>query len=380
MRAIHEKITGISDIDWFDLADECGLEVHPDQLRKMGAGVRLVYEAGMLALQGDAPLEDPCEIQRLRDLRREINEGRRADARSEALREAVANAAKDLPPVQIFVPSTAQGFADRSLVLAIGDFHYGAEWSVKGLHGETLNAYNPEVFAQRMEALLDQLYTIIKKEQITHVDLLMCGDSLDGMLRNSQLMKLRYGVVESCMRLAEYMTQWIATLSSHGQVTVAAYNVDGNHGEIRPLASKRGEFEGENLEKILTWYLHARFADCEGVKVDPISETRKLIEIQGYNFLMTHGDGSAKGLDALAKQAMLLYGERIDFFICAHRHREQEAITGYTDDGNALVLRIPSLCGMDGYAQALGYGGKPGALALIMERGYGRRCMYPIML
>lgn len=231
-----------------------------------------------------------------------------------------------------------------------------------------------------MEALLNQVYAILHKEQITHVDLLICGDSLDGMLRSSQLMKLRYGIVESCMRLAEYMTQWIAKLSSTAQVSVSVYSVDGNHGEIRPLGSKRGEFEGENLEKIITWYLHARFEDSDCVIIDPVSETRKLIEIQGCNVLMTHGDGSTKGLDALAKQAMLLYGERIDFFICAHKHREQEAITGYTDDGNALVLRIPSLCGMDGYAQTLGYGGKPGALALVMEHGYGRRCMYPITL
>lgn len=124
-------------MDWIDLANESGMEVHPDQLRKMGAGVRLVHEAGMLSLNGDAPLDDPYEIQRLRDLRREINEGRRADARSEALREAVVSAAKDIPAIEISYAPSKQESLPRSLVLAIGDFHYGAEWLVKGLHGET---------------------------------------------------------------------------------------------------------------------------------------------------------------------------------------------------------------------------------------------------
>ena len=32
------------------------------------------------------------------------------------------------------------------------------------------------------------------------------------------------------------------------------------------------------------------------------------------------------------------------------------------------------------YAQRLGYGGQPGALAMVIERGYGRRCSYPIIL
>lgn len=50
------------------------------------------------------------------------------------------------------------------------------------------------------------------------------------------------------------------------------------------------------------------------------------------------------------------------------------------DDGNTLVMRVPSVCGMDRFAQKLGYGGKAGALAMVMEKGYGRQCVYPIML
>lgn len=205
----------------------------------------------------------------------------------------------------------------------------------------------------------------------------MCGDSLDGMLRASQLMKLRWGIVESCMRLAECLTRWIAKLAEHASVSV--YSVDGNHGEIRPLGSKRGEFENENLEKVVTWYLHSRFEGCDAVRVDPVSETMKLVDIQGFSLLLTHGT-NAKTLESLAKQTLLLYGKRIDFILCAHKHKEQESVTGYTDDGNSLVIRVPSLCGMDGYAKSLGCGGKAGATAMVMERGYGRRCVYPILL
>ena len=84
--------------------------------------------------------------------------------------------------------------------------------------------------------------------------------------------------------------------------------------------------------------------------------------------------------DINSVQALLLYNEKIDFMICGHKHRERELVSGYTASGNSLILRIPSLCGMDDYAQKLGYGGQPGALAMVLERGYGRRCVYPIML
>ena len=103
------------------------------------------------------------------------------------------------------------------------------------------------------------------------------------------------------------------------------------------------------------------------------------MKVRGYAILLSH-DTDTRTLEEAAKQAMLLYNERIDFMICGHKHRERELVSGYTDSGNSVILRVPSICGMDDYAQRLGYGGQPGALAMVIERGYGRRCSYPIIL
>jgi len=112
----------------------------------------------------------------------------------------------------------------------------------------------------------------------------MAGDSLDGMLRASQLSKLRWGMVESCVRFSEYMTAWIDTLSEFANVEV--YNVDGNHTETRPLGSKRGEFENENLEKIVTWFLEARFVGGERVTIHSPSEKMRLFTVCEQSFLL----------------------------------------------------------------------------------------------
>lgn len=74
----------------------------------------------------------------------------------------------------------------QTLVLCVADCHFGAEWTVRGLRGETLNHYDPEVFYDRMDELLTRIREILEREQIGEVQLLLCGDSLDGMLRNSQ--------------------------------------------------------------------------------------------------------------------------------------------------------------------------------------------------
>ena len=282
-----------------------------------------------------------------------------------------------MPPIAISERSVVGTIGKRTLVLCIADCHYGAEWIVRGLRGEILNRYNPEVFAERLDSLLIQVRDIIERESISDVQLLLCGDSLDGMLRPSQLMKLRWGVIESCMRFSEHMSQWIAALSQYATVSVCG--VDGNHTETRSLNSKRGDFPGENLEKVIFWFLSERLKDVSGVFVDGVTEQQKHLTVQGFNILLTHGT-DIKSLENAAKQTMLLYGEPIDYLICGHKHREQEYVSGYTDQGNSVVIRVPSVCGMDEYAQRLGYGGKPGALAMVLEAGYGRRCIYPISL
>ena len=282
-----------------------------------------------------------------------------------------------MPSISIGEHSPAFAIGKRTLVLCIADCHFGAEWIVRGLRGEILNRYNPEVFAERMDDLLLQVRDIIDHESISDVQLLLCGDSLDGMLRPSQLMKLRWGVIESCMRFSEHMAQWIAALSQYATVSVCG--VDGNHTETRSLNSKRGDFPGENLEKVIFWFLAERLKDVPGVLVDSVTEQQKHLTVQGFSILLTHGT-DIKSLENAAKQTMLLYGESIDYLICGHKHREQEYVSGYTDQGNSVVIRVPSLCGMDEYAQRLGYGGRPGALAMVLEAGYGRRCIYPISL
>lgn len=71
-------------------------------------------------------------------------------------------------------------------MVCIADCHYGAEWRIVGLNGEVVNEYNPDVFEERMLRLLEQVQAVSARENIWDVVLLLCGDSLDGMLRPNQ--------------------------------------------------------------------------------------------------------------------------------------------------------------------------------------------------
>ncbi len=380
VRQIADKKQGAVDTDWSEICDQFDLSVNAETLRKAGVGIKLAADANML---GETAVSVDLsggyvERQKMRDLTRQVNAMYRTESRSELLREQVAEAVKNLPSFS-FTTYTEYNPNEnnRSLVLGFGDFHYGADINVRGLKGETLNEYNHVVFERRMEKLFHEVVKIIRQEDVHTIYLMLVGDLIDGLLRQSQQMRLEFGLIESTIRLSEYMAFWIAQLSDYAEVHVHA--ALGNHSEIRPLKSKNREFEEENLEKIIMWYLHERLKDSHNIFVDADCNRYTLIDVQGFSFLILHGDGE-KNIPLIAQDAINMYAEPIDFFICGHRHKEQEYPMGMTDSGNSVIIRVPSICGTDKYAQSKGYGGRPGAIAMVIERGYGRRCVYPIQL
>ena len=104
----------------------------------------------------------------------------------------------------------------------------------------------------------------------------------------------------------------------------------------------------------------------------------QMIDVCGYQFLLTHGQGV--NIESMARDSVNLYNKQIDVFMVGHLHKSQTFQSGIMNGSNVYVERVPSLCGMDPYAQSKGYGGAAGATAILMEEGYGRRCVYPIVL
>jgi len=383
MEMLAKKL-GESDMDWADMVEKYSLDLSPDTIRKGAVGVKLAMDAGCLDIY-DKPVPEPqppdgyqrfAERQKLRDTASVAAKLFREQSRSELLRETLAEAIGRLPEIKAeLLPLYESG--EKSLALAIGDFHYGADITVRGLFGEPLNVYNSRVFEERMDNLLGQTANILAREQLSDVSLFIVGDMLDGMLRQTQLSRLEFGAVDGAMRLAEYLSKWIAELSRGARVRV--HCVTGNHGETRPLGSKKGEFEDENLERVVIWYAESRLEGNARVSFPQKPDKMLLTGVQGFQFLLFHGD-NGRAVGDIAKESVNLYGVPIDFFICGHRHSEAETPFGVTGDGNSVVVRVPSVCGMDKYAQSKGYGGRPGATAMVIEKGYGRRCVYPIRL
>ena len=379
-----DKKKGENDKDWSELVSEYDLDCNPETLRKAGVGIKMACDAGMDFVSHEKEAVDRgfVERQKLYDIQRGIRKDMRELSRTEMLCEALRNAIRGLPDIKpgkcsVCAPKTAG--ASRELVVGMGDFHYGAEFTVNGLCGEEINRYDSYVFDKRMAMLMNYIASIASKEKPDQITIMIVGDMLDGMLRQSQLQRLEYGVVESAIRLSETLAQWLADLEDIVLLPIRVYAVRGNHGEIRPLGSKAGQFPEENMERIVMHYLHSRFEDDEWIVIwEGDAPMTQMVNVCGYTFMMTHGQGV--NIESIARDSVNLYNKPIDVFMVGHLHKGQTFQSGIMDGTNVFVERVPSLCGIDPYAQSLGYGGQPGATAILMEEGYGRRCVYPIVL
>ena len=384
VQEILDKKNGDNDKDWSEIVSDFDLDCSPETLRKAGVGIKMASDAGMKLVEDKQEILDRgfVERQKMYDIQRGIRKDMREMSRTEMLCETIGKAIRELPEIHLdkfYTGVPEESGVKRDLVVGMGDFHYGAEFTVNGLCGEELNHYDSEVFECRMYMLMNYIAQISTKEKPEQITIMIVGDLLDGMLRQSQLQRLEYGVVESAMRLSETIAQWLADLEEIVQLPIRVYAVRGNHGEIRPLGSKAGQFPEENMERIVMHYLRARFDGHEWILiVEDDAPVNQIIDVCGYRFMLTHGQGV--NIESLARDSVNLYNKPIDVFVVGHLHKSQTFQSGIMNGTNVYVERVPSMCGVDPYAQSLGYGGHAGATAILMEEGYGRRCVYPIVL
>ena len=222
------KNTDLVNDTWEDLADIINAELRGDDpwydasvYRKRFRDFSRAWDNIFCHMIKDNPEEQDRYIEELKELKRaiekekkkvqtekiELNRWHREEARDELIVEKIEDAIAELEPLTYPTAHKEPALHNtgKSWVLAFGDAHFGAELLIKGLCGEEINKYNPEIFYERMDKLMCDTIEIILKENIDELYVFDLGDQIDGILRVSQLLKLRYGVVDSTIKYAEWL-------------------------------------------------------------------------------------------------------------------------------------------------------------------------------
>lgn len=382
------KDAGLIDSTWEDLTPRLNTELGIEEtewrgssaFRKAYRWMQRAYDNvfrrnGFIGTQGDELDIKKRELEKekvkLRTEKLEYNRWLREEARDELICEKICNEIREnnslIAPQPIVVDK-----ASRSAVLAFGDEHYAAEFTIYGLYGEVINSYSPEIFEQRMWDLFHQVIDIIQKEELTTLYVFALGDFTDGILRCSQLMKLRYGVVEGTVKYANFIANWLNELSKY--VKVKYQMVYGNHSELRMLGQPKGTFKEENtgmfVREMIKTYLD------KNPNFEMIINPTGLIfdNIEGLNVLGIHGE--VKNMENAIKDFSNTYNTNISILIGGHMHHYKAETVGVNKD----VINVPSIIGIDDYSMSLNKTSNPGAVLFCIEENKGVTLEYKIKL
>lgn len=301
----------------------------------------------------------------------EYNRWLREEARDELIAEKIVTAVKELKPLDMPEPIVINT-PSRSAVLAFGDEHFSTEFTIYGLYGEIINSYSPEIFEQRMWDLFYKVVDIIKKEDLTTLYVFALGDFTDGILRCSQLMKLRYGVVEGTVKYANFISNWLNELSKY--VKIKYQMVFGNHSELRMLGQPKGTFKDDNTGLFVREIIKTRLEDNPNFEMT-INPTGLIFDnIEGFNVLAIHGE--VRNMENAIKDFSNTYNTNIQILIGGHMHHYKAETVGV----NREVINVPSVIGIDDYSMTLNKTSNPGASLFLIEENKGVTVDYKIKL
>lgn len=311
------------------------------------------------------------ERMKLQTEKLEYNKWLRENARDELITEKICEVIKQLP-----LPAASEKIeikhSNKTGILCFGDEHYGCEFEIKGLFGEVLNSYSPEIFEERMWKLQSEVIEIITKERLDSLHIFNLGDFSDGVLRVKQLFTLRYGIIEGSVLYGNFIVQWLNELSKYASIRFQM--VFGNHTELRMLNQPKGTFEKENMGLVVKNMIKTMLADNPNFTF--VENPTGLIyeNIFGSVFLGIHGE--VKDMNKALSDFSRTYNINISYLIAGHLHHNISEEVGMDKE----VINVPSVIGIDDYSLSLNKTSNAGALLLVFEKDYGIRVKYPIKL
>lgn len=297
----------------------------------------------------------------------EYNANLRSEARAEMFNEQVIEAINKIKPIQFTKKLYRESCPEAVAVLCIADAHNGVEINMHSLFGEVVNVYSPEILKGRLNKLANQV--IKDKERLIDYDKLIVfdlGDAIQGMLRLSDLSKLKTGVLQSALDYAEMISQWLNFLSDKLEVPIEYVCLGGNHCECRFLEKGRN-WEEENLGLVIQRFVELRLQNNPNITVDTYSEFG-FKTVQGINILAIHGDDAKNDFNEISYWENY-HNISIDILIMGHVHHGEQNTVGYGLNGDKEVIKVPSLVGVDSFSKKCRKLARAGAKFMLFEDG-----------
>lgn len=314
-----------------------------------------------IELQKDELYKERCKIQALNISH---NRYRKQDARFELFYDNIAKVIETLPKPILNRNHIDNNEEENIHLIGIGDIHAGASFKSAN------NNYSMDECKRRFGVLLSETEKYVIKNKISKIKMLNVSDTIQGLLRISDLQINEIPVVDAVVQISRIIAEFLNELSS--VCDIEYYHVPmANHSQNRNLGSKASELPQEDMEKIIVNYISDLLRNNNKVKV--ISNIGKdYIDFKIFDFecFAMHGH-QIKNVKECIKNMSNLHRKFYSMAFLGHTHSANEIIVGEENHNNIEVLTIPAFIGSCPYADSLFVGSKAMAKIFEFNKVYG---------
>lgn len=310
------------------------------------------------------------ERMKLQTTKIEYNRNLRKDSRFEMFYENIKEA-KDRLPLPEFEEVYDNDFNNGEYVLSLADIHYGAFFESEN------NTYSRQEVKDRFEILLFRLKNLINKNRIEKLTIVELGDTIQGILRVSDVKLNDIPVVDSVVEVSRLIATFLNELSKYTYIEYR-HIMASNHSQNRYLGTKASEMPSEDMEKVIGNYIKDLVSNNPRIDVVLSSKDYDSFELCGQNVLTLHGH-QVKGVNNIIKDYSMLHRIFYDICFVAHFHGGKQFTVG-EGNGNTEIVVCPSFIGSDPYSDSLKLGSKAMCKLFKVEENQGITENYSIIL
>lgn len=336
--------------------------MHPDTLRKAGAGVKMVADAGLLAVPDteNKYRDEYIAKKQFFDQRREYNAVLAREAREDHLMECLRESAEKLNEQMPLLNKTGELYPDLSTeaVLVLTDWHYGM------VADNVWNKYDTNICKERLEELRQKVIYKLALHDVAILHVLVLGDMANGAIHVTSRVAAEEHVVDQLMQVSELIAEFVDDLANRVQYT-QIYCTYGNH--MRTVPNKKDSIHADNMERIIPWWLTQRFKTRDDVVVAETGKDEMLRAVVcGAEVCAVHGDldGGKDAALALSQMYERAYGRKMQYLFTGHYHSMLD-----TENYGITSIRAGGLCGVDEYAKNARLFSTPSQTLAIFDRG-----------
>lgn len=302
------------------------------------------------------------ERKKLQEIRRELNRPLTKEARFELFYENLKSEMERLPLPEFDNTLYISDNASEDIQV-ITDIHYGANFKSEN------NEYSTEICKQRFETLLRETVRYIEKEDIGKLNVLSLGDSIQNILRLSDIKINELPVVQAVVEVSRLISTYLNELSKYVYIDYH-HAMQSNHSQTRPLGSKASELVYEDLELVIGNYIKDLLANNDRVNVILSDKGYFSMNICGYDMIGLHGH-QVRDIKNTIRDYSMLHRKFYQYAFLGHTHAGQSMVVGESDSNNIEILVTPSFVGSDPYSDSLKVGAKAMSKIYKFEEGKG---------